>query len=123
MKLKSEKVNNIRTNKGLSQENMANEMGISQTQYGRIENGKCSVSLDRVIEISKILDLPLNDIIEASENFIFNNCNQSEKIDTINNNQNFEQERQAYLTQIKYLEEQNTDFFKLIQSFQQTKNC
>ena len=86
--------------------------------YSRIENGNSAISYAKVIEISKVLNVATEDIIEKgdSDNFIFNNCNQSGKIDSINNNYDFEQERKAYLEQIKYLQEQNAELLKIIQN-------
>ena len=112
LKLKADEVRRIRQQKGLSQENMAGELGLSQSQYSRIEQGDCAVSYEKVFEISQILDVTPNEIIDCGKCQAFYNCTQSgnniEKIDTINNNQDC-----AEL--LKTLLEQNTELLKMIQ--------
>ena len=120
LKLKADEVRRIRQQKGLSQENMAGELGLSQSQYSRIEQGDCAVSYEKVFEISQILDVTPEEIIETGKNFIFHNCNCSQagniEKNTINNNQDFTEERKAYLEQIKFLQEQNAELLKMVQS-------
>jgi len=120
LKLKTDEVRKIRQQKGLSQENMAHEIGLSQSQYSRIEQGDCAVSFEKVFEISRVLNVNPDEIIEQGKNFIFNNCtcNQAGNIEknTINNNQDFTEERKAYLEQINFLQEQNAELLKMIQT-------
>ena len=55
------KIRNARNNKGFSQEYMAEVLGISQRQYGRIENGESHMNLQYLEKISKELDIKLED--------------------------------------------------------------
>jgi transcriptional regulator with XRE-family HTH domain len=48
-----------RTKKKFSQENMANDLGISVAAYSRIERGQTNVSIGRLEQISACLDVPL----------------------------------------------------------------
>ena len=116
MRLKKDEVRRVRQKMGLSQENMATDLELSQSQYCRIENGECATSYEKIIEISKILKVSPNDIIEFGEQFVFNNCSQSGKNNTIHNNQDFTEERKAYLEQIEYLKAQNAELMKIIQN-------
>ena len=114
-RLRTDEVRRIRQQMGLSQENMAAEIGLSQSQYSRIEQGDCSVPFEKITEISKVLNVSPEEILEVGDNFVFNHCNQSGKIETINN-QDFTEERKAYLEQIKFLQEQNAELFKMVQN-------
>ncbi|MEN8124689.1 MAG: helix-turn-helix transcriptional regulator [Bacteroidota bacterium] len=51
------KIRIARLEKELSQENMAEFLGISQCAYSNLENGKTKLNLKCFIKISKILDI------------------------------------------------------------------
>lgn len=61
-----------RETKGYSQEYMAEMLNIAQSSYANLESGKTSISVDRMIEIIKILQLNLHDVCgeleDGSEN-------------------------------------------------------
>ena len=50
-----EKVKETRKKKGLSQEEMANRLGINKIAYNRLENGKTKLGFDRVYDLIEIL--------------------------------------------------------------------
>jgi transcriptional regulator with XRE-family HTH domain len=54
------KIRRIRLEKSFSQEYVANELGITQSQYGKIENGLVKLSYERLQSIAKILETELN---------------------------------------------------------------
>lgn len=45
-----------RKSKGLSQENMATDLGISQTAYTNLENGHTQMTVERLVLIARLLD-------------------------------------------------------------------
>jgi transcriptional regulator with XRE-family HTH domain len=51
-----DKIRKARVLKGLSQENVADMLGISTTAYGDIERGKTELSIKRAQDLSKVLD-------------------------------------------------------------------
>ncbi|MCF2491788.1 helix-turn-helix domain-containing protein [Dyadobacter chenhuakuii] len=59
----SEKIRMIRLQKGLSQENMADMLGLSTTAYGDLERGRTELSVSRVENIAKLLDVPLPELL------------------------------------------------------------
>ncbi|WP_221394304.1 helix-turn-helix domain-containing protein [Dyadobacter sp. NIV53] len=59
----SEKIRQIRLRKGLSQENMADMLGLSTTAYGDLERGRTELSFSRLENISKLLDMPLPELL------------------------------------------------------------
>lgn len=58
------KIREIRTNKGLSIEKLANEAGIDYTQLSRIELGKINTSVYQVYVISKSLSVSVPEIFQ-----------------------------------------------------------
>jgi len=98
------KVRQIRELKGLSQENMANELGLSVTGYGKIERNEVSLNYERLLRISEILDVKLETLIGFDKNVAFNNFNNTveQQIGTYN----FPIElKQLYEDKIKLLED------------------
>ncbi|WP_439556683.1 helix-turn-helix domain-containing protein [Dyadobacter sp.] len=59
----SEKIRLIRLQKGLSQENMADMLGLSTTAYGDLERGRTELSVSRLENIAKLLDVKLPDLL------------------------------------------------------------
>jgi transcriptional regulator with XRE-family HTH domain len=62
MKNITSKIRNARNSKGFSQEYMAETLGISQRQYGRLENGESQMNLQYLEKISNELDIRLEDL-------------------------------------------------------------
>ena len=72
-----DKIRNLRSLKGLSQENMADALKMSLVAYGDIERNKKDISLSRLDQIAKVLSVTVADILSFSErvsNF-FDQCN------------------------------------------------
>ncbi|GGH40533.1 hypothetical protein GCM10007423_35650 [Dyadobacter endophyticus] len=59
----SEKIRQIRLQKGLSQENMADMLGLSTTAYGDIERGRTELSVSRLENVAKLLDVPMPELL------------------------------------------------------------
>jgi len=55
----------IRNKKGFSYENMAIELNLSTSAYRKIETGETKLTLERLIQISKILETPLHNFLES----------------------------------------------------------
>jgi transcriptional regulator with XRE-family HTH domain len=53
----NKKLRDLRLTKGLSQENIAFELGISQKAYSKIENCKVNLSQEKMDKISKIFEV------------------------------------------------------------------
>jgi Predicted transcriptional regulators len=63
-----------REESGITQEYIANEMGITQSTYGRLEKSDKRLSVDRLIEIAKILDISISVLFgEKASNIIHEN--------------------------------------------------
>ncbi|WP_293300441.1 helix-turn-helix transcriptional regulator [Pedobacter sp. UBA4863] len=70
-----EDIRRYRDEKCLTQEYMANQLGIGQSAYHKIENGTVKVSIDRLKQIASILKKPID--------VFFNNSNSSTHYKTI----------------------------------------
>lgn len=85
-----DKIRNLRTLKGLSQENMSEMLGMSLGAYGDIERNKKDISLSRLEQIADKLGISVNDILAFGDrvyNF-FDQCNNTNVNTGNNHNEN-----------------------------------
>ncbi|AFK04086.1 helix-turn-helix domain protein [Emticicia oligotrophica DSM 17448] len=59
-----DRIRQIRFQKGYSQENMADMLGISTTAYGDIERNKTDLTISRANEIAKILGVNIIELLK-----------------------------------------------------------
>ncbi len=57
-----ENIKRLRRQKGWSQTNMAEDLGIDYSTYGKIERGKININIARLEQISKILQVPIQEL-------------------------------------------------------------
>lgn len=69
------KIAEIRTRKGFSYENMAHDLDLSTSAYRKIETGETKLTVERLVDISRILETPLNDFLETDSQKNFNQEN------------------------------------------------
>src|SRR5690606_29673806 len=69
------RIRNIRELKSLTQEYMADKLGISQAAYSKIENGATKVSYEKLQDIAKIMDVKVEDIQSFETEKYFNSFN------------------------------------------------
>jgi len=65
------KIKKYRELKNYTQEYMAEKLDISQNTYSKIENGGIKLTVDRLKQISDILETPVEELING-ENQVFN---------------------------------------------------
>ena len=63
----NEKIRLIRETKGLTQERVAEKLGISPTAYGDFERGDNDPRLSKLEKIADILEIPLSELIDLSD--------------------------------------------------------
>ena len=82
------KVRMMRQIKGFSQENLALELGITQSSYARLEKQDDRISITRLIQIAKILKTTVSELIDEKPQKIIHQENsenaQAFNVDTIN---------------------------------------
>ena len=63
----AERIRLCRVSKGLSQQNVADELGITVAAYSNVERGITDVAVSRVFQIAEIFDVPVTRLIEDQE--------------------------------------------------------
>lgn len=66
-----EKIRMIREIKGISQEAVATHLDITPQAYGKIERGETKLVFDRINEISRYLEVSIEDVVSFDEKDIF----------------------------------------------------
>lgn len=82
------KLKKAREDKGYTQEDMAKELGYNgKSGYNMVENGKVKISLEMAKKISKILDIPIEEIwyfftleVQVNKTNIVNSLNKFKQI-------------------------------------------
>ncbi|TAH20133.1 MAG: XRE family transcriptional regulator [Cytophagales bacterium] len=103
------KIKKLRELRNYTQEFMAEKLSMSQTGYSNIERDETDVSLSRLQQIAKVLEIKLQDLLGFDEKMLFvgtmtnNNTNQA---GVIFSSETFERERKLYEEQIKQLKEE-----------------
>lgn len=68
------KIKKIREDRNLSQIYVAQKLGISQNAYSKLENNISKLTIDRLKDLAKILEVPEDELLNNETNiFNFNN--------------------------------------------------
>jgi transcriptional regulator with XRE-family HTH domain len=65
MKTVADRIKKLRELKNLTQEHMANELGVSQNTYSRLETESTKITIDRLEEIASILEVPVEMLLKS----------------------------------------------------------
>ena len=80
------KINEIRTQKKVSQEEIAAFLDISRQRFARIENGQSDIPYNMLQKVAEYLGVPVSDITSANEDIdlklYFRDFENSENIDS-----------------------------------------
>lgn len=110
------KIKKLRELKNLTQEHMANSIGITQGAYSRMELGETEITYSKLEKISEELGMKPEDVIAFNESVVFNVMNnQTGNGLVINNSQLSEAEKNLFEQQIILLKEENTHLKKVIE--------
>jgi transcriptional regulator with XRE-family HTH domain len=99
-----QRIRKIREIKGLSQENLAFDLGMSVTGYGKIERDEVSVNFHKLEKIASLLGVNIETIIGFDENVAFNNFN-SKIENQIGHNEMPKEMKELFEENIKLLKE------------------
>ena len=88
-----EKIRAIRSLKGLSQDNMAEMLGLSRLAYGDIERGKTDLTDSRLNQIAGVLQLSPADILAFTERMtnFFDQCSGAVGLNSGTQNNHYDQ--------------------------------
>jgi transcriptional regulator with XRE-family HTH domain len=67
------KIKHLRELRNYTQEHMAHCLGLTQRAYSSIENGKTQLTIERLREITQILNVSIGDILELESKTTYNN--------------------------------------------------
>lgn len=79
------KIREVRKFRGLSHENMAHELNISSSAYNKLERSETTLSLERLLKIKEILELPFSDLFEINNGDVYNQDLKDRSIGNVNN--------------------------------------
>lgn len=109
------RIKRIREYRNYTQQFMADKLELSQNAYCKVENGTTKLTIDRLEEIAKILDVPVENIL-SSEKQVFNLENNTiEKFYGYIENLH-EENREFLLAQVELLKQQNESLTKAIEA-------
>jgi transcriptional regulator with XRE-family HTH domain len=111
------KIKRIREGRNYTQEYVSGRLKISQNTYSKIESGSIKLTTDRLKEISKILEVPVESLLnEDSQVFNFTNSHVEKFYGYIENLQEENKDLNKKLgEQITYLQQENERLLKVIE--------
>jgi transcriptional regulator with XRE-family HTH domain len=74
------KIKQVRELKNLTQEYVATQLGLTTRAYSKIESGETQLTINRLNEISKILEVDPVEVLGFDDKQVFNNCRQEGNI-------------------------------------------
>ena len=117
------RIKNIREFRNYTQDHMASKLDISQNAYHKIENGTTKLTNDRLDQLAKILDVPVDSIVNGERQiFNFDNSHIEKFYGYIGNlheeNKEVLQKTMSILEQqSEFLKQQNEILIKAIEAF------
>ena len=106
-----DKIKILRQSKFYSQQYMADKLNMSQKAYSSLENGKTQMSVNRLLEIIKFLDVNLLDIM-GNRNDVLRSNNELEKYFIMKNKIEILTGDKTHLEQIIELKNKEIEFLK-----------
>ncbi|MWB93072.1 helix-turn-helix domain-containing protein [Flavobacterium sp. GA093] len=99
-----DKIKSIRKLKNYTQEYIAEQLGITQAGYSKIEKGKTRMSLEKLQQLSLILELPIEKIINFESQYYLGHRSIVDKRTDANSQNSFELLIRLYEDKIALLE-------------------
>jgi transcriptional regulator with XRE-family HTH domain len=113
-----QKIKKLRELKNLTQTHMAQQLGVSQSAYSKMELGESEVTYNRLEKISEILEMKPEEVISFNESMVFNEMNNQyggNVFSQIDQNTISDTERQLYQDQINLLKEEVSYLKKMLE--------
>jgi transcriptional regulator with XRE-family HTH domain len=104
------KIAAVRTKKGYSYENMANELSISPAAYRKIETGETKLTVERLFRISELLKTPIQDLLEISE--LYQQINNEHSTGYLQKIENFYQENKEVYEKLLQSKDEQIELLK-----------
>lgn len=102
-----QKIKKLRELRNFTQSHMAEELGLSQSAYSKLELGETEITYSKLERVADVLGMKPEEVIAFNESMVFNVMNnQTGQGFVINNNQLSETEKTLYIQQIDLLKEE-----------------
>ncbi|TAE14721.1 MAG: XRE family transcriptional regulator [Bacteroidetes bacterium] len=111
-----EKIRCIREIQGLTQQNMADALGITNTAYAKKERGETNIKPERLQEIAKVLGVKV-ETIEQFDKTVVLNIDYYQQTHEAHKPAMSKEEREAYLLTIDTLTKDNAYYKDLVTTF------
>ncbi len=98
------KLKKLRELKNLTQEYVANQLEITQSNYSRIENNEIELSLNKLEKIADVLEMKPEEILAFDEKYIFNLMHNENAYSGVTINNYYNQELKTLNEKIAKLE-------------------
>jgi transcriptional regulator with XRE-family HTH domain len=109
-----QKIKKLRELKNLTQSHVANELGISQGAYSKLELGETEISYAKLNRIAEILGISTEDITQFNEQMIFNVMHNQTGNGFVVQKGLTDQEKRLYETHIDQLKSENAYLKKVL---------
>jgi transcriptional regulator with XRE-family HTH domain len=113
-----EKIRCIREIQGLTQQNMADALGITNTAYAKKERGETNIKTERLQEIAKALGVKVETIERFDKKMVLD-IDYCQETHEARKPLLSEEERKSYLLTIEILREDNAQLKELVASLQE----
>jgi transcriptional regulator with XRE-family HTH domain len=70
-------IKNLRKSKGIVQDLIAEQIGVSRPQYSRLESGKAEFTISLLEKIAKVLDVSIADFFKSEDSLELDSYNSS----------------------------------------------
>lgn len=114
-----ERIKSARLERKISQEGLAEMLGISQSAMAKIENGKTRVNLERLVQIAKQLKAEPQDLMPSESIAQFNNKNAYGYMEVlVQTREELDQERKSHIAhlteELRKAHEQNAMLMEML---------
>ncbi len=113
------RIKRIREFRNFTQQYLADKLDISQNAYSKIENGTTKLTIDRLEQLAKLLDVPVESILSSEKQVLNVENNTIHKFYAHIENLH-EENKEILQKQVEFLQQQNDKLVKTIEEL--TKN-
>ena len=107
------RIKKIREFRNFTQQYLADKLDISQNAYSKIENGTTKLTIDRLEQVAKLLDVPMDSLL-SSEKQVLNVENNSINKFYAHIENLHEENKEILQQQIEFLQQQNKNLLTTI---------
>lgn len=100
----SKNIRRLREAKGLSQENIAFDLGISQSTYSKIERDASNITVARLMKIAELLDVDVYDIFDKDRTE-----RKASQNNSLSSNKPTNKDLNLFIEEIKHIYEKTLD--------------